>query len=260
MENLRTLSSLAMGTIMVCTGAVAAEVGERISFVSCPIIRDTRTVPCWTSEYEDTTYYLTIQSDVTTPVPTPFLGHKVLVEGVVSDKPQICGGVVIDDIMLTALPEIDANCNTMLPADDRYEIDFNPRPPGPSGGRLAFNTAPSEPPPPPEGPQTIDMYFDFDRGITFRHPRNLTGVMRTAEQIGATRMEVIGFRGAHRLSDGSLLQESESTGQRRAKEVAELLHGAGLDLETTISWTDSVDEADGIYDWQSRRVRVLLTP
>src|SRR5690606_18522749 len=30
--------------------AAPPEPGERISFVSCPIIRDTRTVPCWLSE------------------------------------------------------------------------------------------------------------------------------------------------------------------------------------------------------------------
>lgn len=263
MKKFRYISALAAGAITAATGVLAAEPGERLSFVSCPIVRDTRTVPCWLSEYEDTTYYLTIQSDVSATVQPPFLGHQVLVEGIVTDKPAICGGVVLDEVRLSVMPEIDANCNTMLPADDRYVIDFNPRPPGPSGGRLAFDPAPgtrAEPPPPPEGPQTIDIYFDFDKGVSFRHPGNLSAVMRTAEQIGATRMEVIGVRGAHQLSDGRLLQESEAVGQRRAEEVAGLLNGAGLDLDTTINWTDSVDEADGIDDWQSRRVRVLLTP
>src|SRR5690606_31129550 len=66
--------------------------GDRISFVSCPIVRDTRTVPCWLSEYDGETYYLTIQSDVSAAVQPPMLGHQVLVEGVVSDAAPICGG------------------------------------------------------------------------------------------------------------------------------------------------------------------------
>src|SRR5690606_35596645 len=112
--------------------------GERLNFVACPVIRDTRTVPCWLSEYKGELYYLTIQSDVSAPVQPPMLGHQVLVEGVVSDAPRICGGIVLEPVRLSVMPELDANCNTMLPADDRYTIDFHPRPPGPSSGRLAF--------------------------------------------------------------------------------------------------------------------------
>jgi len=139
----------------LCASALAAPpAGSRLSFVSCPAVRDTRTVPCWTSDYRGDTYYLTIQSDVSAQVQPPMLGHQVLVEGVVSDKPAICGGVVLEQVRLSVMPELDANCNTMLPVDDRYPIDFNPRPPGPSSGRLAFDPAPgavATPPPPPTG-------------------------------------------------------------------------------------------------------------
>ena len=86
-------------------------------------------MPCWISEYDGDTYYLTIQSDVSAAVQPPMLGHQVLVEGVVSDAPSICGGIVLDPVRLSVMPERDASCNTMLPADDRYTIDFNPRPP-----------------------------------------------------------------------------------------------------------------------------------
>ena len=119
--------------------------GSRISFVSCPIVRDTRSVPCWLSDYDGDRYYLTIQSDVSAEVQPPMLGHQVLVEGVVSAAPQICGGIALSGVRLSVMPERDANCNTMLPAEDRYTIDFNPRPPGPSGGRLAFDRPPAVP-------------------------------------------------------------------------------------------------------------------
>jgi hypothetical protein len=192
----------------------------------------------------------------------------VLVEGVVSADPAICGGIVLSPVRLSVMPERDANCNTMLPVDERYAIDYNPRPPGPSGGRLAFDQPPAAtgaaprqaPPPPPQGPQSIDLHFDFDRGVSFRHPGDLMSVVQRARQVGATRMRITGVRGAHRLSDGTVLRESESIGQRRAREVAGLLAGAGLDLPATIESADATAEADGIDDWQSRRVTVVLTP
>lgn len=239
-------------------------VGERISFVSCPIVRDTRTVPCWLSEYDGDTYYLTIQSDVSATVQPPMLGHQVLVEGVVSDAAPICGGIVLEPVRLSVMPELDANCNTILPADERYVIDFNPRPPGPSAGRLAFSpdpNAPRPPPPPkPEGRQVVDIHFDFDKGVSFRHPGELSSILNLARQLPASRLEIIGVRGAHRLIDGTLLKESDGVGQRRAEEIAGLLKGAGLDLDAELSWIDGESEADGIDDWMTRRVTVVLTP
>ena len=123
----------------VCFGAEE----PRANFVSCPIVRDTASVPCWLSEYDGELYYLTIQSDVTSPVTPPWLGHRVLVEGTVSAEPRICGGIVLKPVHLSVMPEPDASCNTMLPAEERYNLTFEPpRPPGPSKGRLAFDNAP----------------------------------------------------------------------------------------------------------------------
>jgi hypothetical protein len=242
----------------------APPAGEHLSFVSCPIVRDTRSVPCWLSEYQGETYYLTIQSDVSATVQPPMLGHQVLVEGVVSDQPLICGGIVLEPVRLSVMPELDANCHTMLPADDRYTIDFNPRPPGPSAGRLAFAPAPGSrpaaPPPRPEGPLSVDLYFDFDKGVSFRHPGELSAILNLAERLPARKITITGVRGAHRLSDGSLLRESASVGQRRAEEIAGLLQGAGLQLAADVEWIDGEDEADGVDDWQTRRVRVVMTP
>lgn len=241
--------------------------GERLNFVACPVIRDTRTVPCWLSEYNGELYYLTIQSDVSAPVQPPMLGHQVLVEGVVKDAPRICGGIVLEPVRLSVMPERDANCNTMLPADDRYTIDFHPRPPGPSSGRLAFAGPPAgaapargAPPPPPSGEQVIDIFFDFERGVSFRHPDDLVGVLNRARQVGAKRMRIIGYRGAHLLSDGTTLRESTGVAQRRADEVAKLLAGAGLDIPAELEVRDALDEADGSDDWRSRRTTVVLTP
>jgi hypothetical protein len=255
----------AAGILLMLGGScmnAAPVAGTRISFVACPIVRDTRSVPCWLSEYAGDTYYLTIQSDVSATVQPPMLGHQVLVEGLVSDKAQICGGIVLEPVRLSVMPELDASCNTLLPADARYTIDFNPRPPGPSGGRLAFDPAPGAvtAPPPPVGPQSIDLYFDFDKSVSFRHPGALVNILDMAGKIGATKMKVTGVRGAHRLSDGTLLNESATIGQRRAEEVAGLLQGAGLQLDTSVTWIEGEPDADGVDDWQSRRVTIELLP
>jgi hypothetical protein len=221
-------------------------------------------VPCWLSEYQGETYYLTIQSDVSATVQPPMLGHQVLVEGVVSDQAPICGGIVLEPVNLSVMPELDANCKTMLPADDRYVVDFNPRPPGPSAGRLAFaadpSARPAAPPPRPEGEQSVSIYFDFDKGVSFRHPGELSSILNLAGRLPARTVRIVGVRGAHRLSDGSVLRESEGVGRRRAEEIAGLLEGAGLASAAIIDWIDGTDEADGTDDWQTRRVTVILSP
>jgi hypothetical protein len=262
---------LALAALVVATvpAFAAPPAGERISFQSCPIVRDTRSVPCWLSEYEGDLYYLTIQSDVSAELQPPLLGHQVLVEGVVSNAPAICGGVVLDEVRLTAMPERDANCNTLLPADDRYTIDFNPRPPGPSAGRLAFAPDPAAPRAAPplraaeqqaEAPQRFEIYFEFDKGVSFRHPSSRSAIRQAARRSEAKELVITGMRGAHRLSNGTLLEESPAVGQRRAEELAGLLSGAGLAMPMVVQSTDGRAEADGVDDWQSRRVTVVVTP
>ena len=139
----------------VCFGADE----PRANFVSCPIVRDTASVPCWLAEYAGELYFLTIQSDVTSPVTPPWLGHRVLVEGTVSAEPRICGGIVLKPVHLSVLPEPDASCNTILPAEERYNLTFEPpRPPGPSKGRLAFDNAP---PPARPAPAALPSTKEF---------------------------------------------------------------------------------------------------
>ena len=127
---------------LIAGGGMLRSADGRLNFVSCPIVRDTSSVPCWLSEHEGELYFLTIQSDVSAPVTPPWLGHRVLVEGSISKEPRICGGVVLKPVHLSVLPQRDESCNTMLPAEEQYNLTFEPpRPPGPSKGRLAFDGA-----------------------------------------------------------------------------------------------------------------------
>ena len=234
------------------------------NFVACPIVRDTSTVPCWLAEYRGELYFLTLQTDVSAPVNPPQLGHRVLVEGVVSDEPRICGGVVLKPVVLSVLPELDNSCSTVLPAEERYNLTFEPpRPPGPSRGRLAF-----DPPPQASGarpvaaadatPRTFTLQYDFDGLVAFRHAQQLQQIQEFALKSKATRIEITAYRAASLLSDDTVFTEREDIGRRRAEQVASLLKDSGLTaLAYDVRWRDAA-RPNGVNDAAGRRVDVVV--
>lgn len=247
--------------------ALAAPLGateppaERRNFVACPIARDTASVLCWLAEHDGEVYFLTLQTDVSAPVTPPWLGHRVLVEGTVATgRDRICGGVVLEPVVLSVLPELDAACNTpVLPAEDRYNLTFEPpRPPGPSAGRLAFAGA-APPPPPPEPPREFSLRYDFDGLVVFRHAGELTAIFDAAQARKARSVTITGYRGSVLLSDGTTMTEQASIARRRAEQVGALLRGAGLtDVEYRVEWQDEPDTPNGLDDAAFRRVTVEL--
>jgi len=253
----------AVAVVLVITASAMLRGADgRLNFVSCPIVRDTSSVPCWLAEYQDELYFLTIQSDVSAPVTPPWLGHRVLVEGTVSKEPRICGGVVLKPVHLSVLPERDASCNTILPAEARYDLTFEPpRPPGPSQGRLAFDPGPSAAPagaPPAPATQFVVQY-DFDGLVGFSHPRVLSEVLNAARTVNAGAIEIVGHRGSVRLSNGQTMVEAATIGKRRAEQVAMLLKGANLTAPAyTVRWQEQAARATGIDDYLSRRVVITL--
>jgi hypothetical protein len=244
--------------------APMASAADRLNFVSCPIVRDTASVPCWLAEYQGETYFLTLQSDVSAPVTPPWLGHKVLVEGTVSNEARICGGVVLSQVHLSVMPDRDPSCNTILPAEDRYNLTFEPpRPPGPSRGRLAFDAGPAAAPPPADtrSPREFVVSYAFDGLIAFNHSALLSEVLAFARSVNARSIEIAGYRGAVRLSNGETLLEEASIAQQRAEQVAALLRGANLTTpEYKIRWQDVASEADGADDHLLRRVVITVRP
>ncbi len=239
--------------------------GAHRNFVSCPIVRDTKTVPCWLAEYDGEIYYLGIQTDISADFDPPYLGHRVLVEGIVKDAPRICGGVVLEPLAASPLPELDATCNTILPAEDRYQVPFAPRPPGPSGGRLAFDPPPGSGARPAApalaGPQEFAIEYDFDTAVMGRHSGTLTQIYNYAQQVKARHIKVTGHRGASLLSDGSTMTERAELAEIRAREAAKLLAGAGIDAAALeVGWSSELERPDGDGDWHTRRTTVRVEP
>ena len=234
------------------------------NFVSCPIVRDTSTVPCWLSEDEGELYYLGIQTDISADFHPPYLGHKVIVEGRISEQPRICGGIVLEPVKISVVAELDKNCDTILPVEDRYQIDFSPRPPGPSGGRLAFQNATPPPqaaaPEAPKGPRNFIIAYAFDGKVEGRNAADLAAIVAHAEKIDATQVKVVGYAGGVLLSNGTRLEEKSGMAQARAEEAAALLKAGGLGaLSFDVSW-EPPSIADGLDDWEARRTEVVVLP
>ena len=259
---------LCAATLVACATALSAEQATRRSFVACPVVRDTASVPCWLSQYEGETYFLVLQTDVSSPVTPPWLGHRVLVEGDVSNEPRICGGVVLKSVHLSVLPALDASCNQILPAEERYNLTFEPpRPPGPSKGRLAFDNSagPRGPAPLAVGtePKQFVVPYDFDGMVGFSHPRFLRPILDYALAAKSTRIEVVGYRGAALLSNGSTLAEEDGIGRRRAEQVAMLLKSTELqapEIQFNVRWQDAPSPVDGKDDYKTRQVVVTVYP
>lgn len=242
------------------TCSQAAQAQDKLAFISCPIVRDTSSVPCWLSEFDGQMYYMGIQTDVSADFNPPSLGHKVLVEGTVkADGQEICGGKVLDPVKVSVLPELAPECNTMLTVEARYELPFEaPRPPGPSRGRLAFTPPP--PPPLPVAPfsaKTFTIPYDFDGTVNFQSPRFLTPALEYANHIDAGRIEITGYRTAVKLSGGEVVSERDGLGTVRAEQVARLLKGGGLTAPTYVVRGVDRPETGGP---DLRRVTIRVVP
>jgi hypothetical protein len=255
--------ALLVALLAALAGVANAQQDQRKNFLSCPVVQDTKTVPCWVSEYKGELYYLGIQSDISAEFHPPYLGHKVLVEGVVSNEPRICGGIVLKPVVVSPMPEPDSTCNLILPAVDKYTVPFAPRPPGPSGGTLAFQAPPRAPAvvQAPFVPKEFSLYYDFDMTVTGRHAGLLSQIVDYAEKVEAKRVIVTSLRGATLLSDGSTLTEQPRIAEARAEEITELLKRAGLaKVAIQIARRREPEAADGIEDWQTRRTTVRVEP
>ena len=254
----KTIVGAAIAMLVTMTSASSAADGT-LNFKSCPIVRDTATVPCWLAESEGKLYYLGIQTDLGGEFSPPLQGHQALVEGTVTSE-RICGGIVLKPVRVSTLPELDSNCNTLLPAEDQYQIDFNPRPPGPTMGREPLSAgrqrvrAPVE----VEDRREFEVQFEFDGKVRARNAGTLNRIYNYARAADASRVTVVGRQGGALLSNGQRMEEKRGIAQARAEEVASLLQKAGMTAkEWKVSWNPAA-KPDGSEDWLDRQVTVTV--
>jgi hypothetical protein len=218
--------------------AAVCAFGQQKSFVACPIARDTRTTPCFVTEYEGETYFLgTSQSEH-----VPQLKHEVLVEGRTVSGPRVCGGLRLDPISVSVLPEVNLGCNLLLPAEPAIEAPAIPARPAvhePSGG-----------------PHEFVLLYEFDSD---RADVDLVNQAAAYAKKMNGNVKVTGARGSSLLSDGRKLVEHEGLAEKRANAVAEVLRGLGVRNVAVEAQHDAVP-ADGVNDASHRRIVIQVTP
>ena len=103
------------------------------------------------------------------------------------------------------------------------------------------------------------MPYHFDALVGFNHARVLTDVLEFARAVNAREIEIVGYRGAARLSNGQLMSEEADMGKRRAEQLAMLLQGANLKSPSyKVTWRDESAKATGADDYAIRRAVITV--
>lgn len=248
------LSALGIIASIVGAGTAQAAQSSHVSFITCPIFRNSGSTRCWLAEREGVTYFIGRHAGS-----APQLLHKVLIQGTVSTEPPSCGGVILSPLYISVLQEIDHSCNSVLP-------DNGARPTGrqfydlPTAEQLLID----EPLPMPKGPFKSQKFVGrFDHDSHFLN-MGMQQVVETAANYAvaskASQVRVTGRVGNSKLDDGRILVERPSLAKVRAEAVASALIGLGVDPKRVdVSWVEKSPAPDGIGDADLRAVEIELT-
>jgi outer membrane protein OmpA-like peptidoglycan-associated protein len=241
-------------------GAIIA-LGQQRNFVSCPIVRDTKTVPCFLAEYEGETYYLGIQQDITANFHPPQLKHEVLVEGRIAEGPRICGGIPLQPVSISVLKEVNLACNTLLPAEPGMDAPAAPRGPGPSSRRPEGGPDSGKAPRQPlTGRQEFTILYGFnDDYLDFAGNQVVAEAAAYAKRIGASTVGISGYRATSILSTGDHLVEKAGLAEKRAQNIATILRGLGVP-RVLFKAKIEPEPGDGQTDSSRRRVTIVVIP
>ncbi len=275
--------------LALLAGSVGAAESQRLSFVACPVFQDTNTVPCWLAEDQGETYFLGIQTDSGGWTP-PLQGHQVLVEGVVTAQPRVCGGIVLASAgsvfdkrpsgksagvdlpqppVISTMRELDSSCRTMLPENPRYNTLEPRRGPGPGNAQIAglqpnagAPRAAAEPLKPPFAAKTFELHYEFDSELAGLTINKLQEALKYADDIKAKAVEVVSHRASVKLSNGKQLDEIPKIAELRAKELANVIRMFGLPkgTELKVRFVADAQVGNGIDDWTRRRSDIIVTP
>ncbi|GBH29588.1 hypothetical protein MBESOW_P0842 [Sphingobium xenophagum] len=259
-------SSLALASL-----AVAAPVSaqQHLNFVACPVAQDT-------GERSDLCFFVMhggVRYGVSLPIDwgNPQLGHKLLVEGVVSKGSQECGGLRIEG-RASVLPELSLECNEIAPATLEILALKLGRRPGISDEQRAMILAnpssslqimrlPALPVPKVALGSTETIYFPFERDrASGPDAMVMLELARLAKATPGAKVSVSAFRGATLLDNGEIVTERKDMAHLRGEKIAAILTGLGV-LEDAIDLkvVGTVAKPSGNADWQSRRAELRVS-
>ena len=257
---------LALGSLAVAAPAAAQ---QHVSFVTCPVAQDTgpRSDVCFFVRHEGRRYGVAIPPDWGNPQ----LGHMLLVEGVVSDGPQVCAGVRIDG-RASVMPELSLECNEIAPATPEIlALKLGRRPDITEEQRAMIEADPASslqimrlaPLPVPEVAlgRTETIYFPFERDrASGPDAMVLVELARLAQATPGAEVTVRAFRGASLLDNGEVLTEREDMARLRGEKMVDILIGLGApEGSIRLEVFDAVAAPTGQADWQNRRAEVNVS-
>jgi len=247
-------------TFLLCEVAAAqAQVGAYKRFVSCPIYRDTdagRKSGCWITTQTETGERL----DVSNSPDKPLAGRQMLVEGVVSNEKDICGGVVLQPVRISVLQE---PCPEVIIPAEGWPSKPSVLPPN----VIAPLGVPRKMPAAPYQETQFHLIFDYDSDFLVYQSVELTIENATlyAQASKAKRVLVTGYADTRGVeASGRVFKEPLSLGKARAEMTAEALRRMGVPAaRIDVAWrgdpTPLPDQAP-MLDASKRRVTVTVQP
>lgn len=197
-------------------------------------------------EFEGETYYLGQQGRSGSSFYPPQLKHQVLVEGKIKDGSRLCGGIVLEPVTISVMPELDLSCNTLLPAQD--ELEPPPPIPYPKNEPFADET------------RKFTILFDFDSDFLSLHKtRIISEAVRIAKINNLKNIEISAFRGASLLSNKQKLIEKEKIAELRANKLYEIFEGLGFAKESIkLIIKTKPETTNGVNDPSKRRAEIRI--
>ena len=246
----------AMLISLAATLCYAADAPKPVSFIACPVYRDTnqgRKSGCWLADDHESG----LRYDIGAGRAKPQIGHEILVEGVIANSPDVCGGAVLAPVHTAVL---ETRCPAVMLPPENY--------PGRAFQVSAKSVLPpmdvERPlPPPPYASQQWVIQFNFQSDFLLYQYSEviLDAAARYINASGAKRIDVTGFAATKAMSvSGRTLAEPGALAKARAECVAEALRRLGVDPRRMhVSWRgdpEPIASGDGLDEPSKRRVTI----
>jgi outer membrane protein OmpA-like peptidoglycan-associated protein len=248
-----------------CASAAAHCAEAHVSFLACPTLRDT-TPNCWSAQHEGETYFIGAQRGPSDSY-LPQMKHQVLVEGVVTSEPRVCGGIVLRPLRVSVLPELNLGCDTpVMPAEGvtppvlpaRSSDATSTKPSDVLGPIGSFMRTPV--PQPPFTDRQFRIEFDFGTDVlTDQMQRRVIEILTYAATAKARLYVIRGYSAVSLLTNGQRLAEPAQLGAQRARKVADIFANLGAPRDKLrVESEPRPEEPDGRADAARRRVTVSI--
>lgn len=254
-------------TALLALGTTTGVVAEQVSFVTCPIYRDTnyhnvdpshhgRRTGCWLADNPETG----IRYEVNESWSKPDWNYAVLVEGAVKeDAPDVCGGVTLEPVFTTVL--YDRKC----PRHSLQAEGYSGRPPTFSPRYVMPIGFERKLPPKPYKTTTFSPVFDFDSSFMIWNYSDyvLDLAIYFIREANPSKIVVTGWAATNEIEvTGVRLKERPEVAKERADIVVENLLRMGVPEDLievhvrTKSKPADVELAGGLVEPSRRRVDI----